>query len=77
VRGTGEIFELINNIKKVSENINSYISIYSDADIKIGNIKFSEKYEVPAERAGRKIMTDIKNSVRPQFLSKRRKLTRS
>jgi hypothetical protein len=73
----GEIFELIDDIKKISENINSYISIYPDTDIGAGNIKFPKKYKMPAERAGRKIMTGMKNSARPQSPSKRRKLTRS
>jgi hypothetical protein len=40
VRGTGEIFESVENIKEISENINFYIPIYLDADIGIGNIKF-------------------------------------
>jgi hypothetical protein len=74
VRGTGEIFELIGNVKKMSENINFYISIYLGAGIGIRDIKFLKKYKVPAERADREIMTDIKNSARPQSLSKRRKL---
>jgi hypothetical protein len=65
VRSTGEIFELIENIKKISDNINSYISIYPDISAEIGDIKFSEKYEISVERAGRKIITDIKNSARP------------
>jgi hypothetical protein len=76
VRDTGEVFELINNIKEISENINVYISIYFDAGAGIGNIKFSKKYEIPAERAGRKVITSMKNSARPQFSSKRRKLIR-
>jgi hypothetical protein len=44
VRDTGKIFELINDIKKISENIKFYIPIYPDTDIGIKNIKFSEKY---------------------------------
>jgi hypothetical protein len=76
VRSTGEIFEFINDIKIFFNNINSFIPIYSDADIGIGDIKFSEKYKMPAERAGRKIITNIKNSARPQSSNKRRKLIR-
>jgi hypothetical protein len=76
MRNTGEIFKLIENIKEISENINFYISIYLNADIGIGDIEFSEKYEMPAERAGREIVTDMKNSARPQIFSKRRKLIR-
>jgi hypothetical protein len=77
VRDTGEMFEFINDIKKVSDNINFFIPIYSDTDTRIENIKFSEKYKIFVERAGRKIITDIKNFARPQSLNKRRKLTRS
>jgi hypothetical protein len=77
VRNTGEMFELIENIKEVSENINLYISIYPDTDAEIENIKFYKKYEISVERAGREIMTNMKNSACLQFLSKRRKLTRS
>jgi hypothetical protein len=76
LRNIKEILELINNIKKILKNINFYIPIYSDADIGIENIKFSEKYEMPAERTDRKIIIDIKNFARPQFPSKRRKLIR-
>jgi hypothetical protein len=65
VRSTGEIFELINDIKEIPENINSYTSIYSGADTEIGDIEFFEKYKMLAERADRKIITDIKNSARP------------
>jgi hypothetical protein len=65
VRNTGKIFEFVNDIKEISENINSFTSIYPDADIKIGDIKFSEKYKISAKRAGRKIITDIKNFARP------------
>jgi hypothetical protein len=74
-----EIFELIENIKKIKKipDVNFYIPIYSDADIRTENIKFPEKYELLAERAGREILTGIKNSARPQSPSKRRKLTRS
>jgi hypothetical protein len=46
VRNTGEIFKLIENIKKIPKNINFYIPIYFDAGIKIGDIKFSEKYKL-------------------------------
>jgi hypothetical protein len=74
VRDTEEIFELIEYIKEVSENINSYTPIYSDVDIGIGNIEFSEKCKISAERADRKIIMNLKNSGRPQFSSKRRKL---
>jgi hypothetical protein len=70
MRNIGKIFESINNIKKISENINFYIPIYLNTDTEAGNIEF------PVERAGRKIMTDIKNSARPQSFSKRRKLIR-
>jgi hypothetical protein len=65
VRNTKKIFEFVNDIKKIPNNINSFTSIYPNADIEIGDIEFSEKYEMPAERAGRKIITDIKNSARP------------
>jgi hypothetical protein len=71
------MFELIENIKKISENINSYISIYPGADTGIGDIKFSEEYEISVERAGRETVTKINNFIRPYFLSKRRKLIRS
>jgi hypothetical protein len=76
VRDTGEIFEFINDIKKISDNINFFIPIYSDIGIEIEDIKFSEKYKMPTERADRKIITNIKNSARPQSSSKRRKLIR-
>jgi hypothetical protein len=76
VRNTGEIFEFINNIKKVSNNINSFISIYSDVDTEIRDIEFFKKYKMFAERADREAVTDMKNFARPQSLSKRRKLTR-
>jgi hypothetical protein len=39
VRDTGKIFELINDIKEISENINFYIPIYFDADTEIGNVE--------------------------------------
>jgi hypothetical protein len=61
VRNTGEIFEFVNDIKKISENI----PIYSDAGIKIRDIKFSEKYKISAECADRKIITNIKKFARP------------
>jgi hypothetical protein len=41
-----------------------------------GDVEFSEKYEISAERAGRKAVIGMKNSARPQSLSKRRKLIR-
>jgi hypothetical protein len=65
VRNTGKIFEFVNDIKEISDNINFFISIYSNAGTGIGNIEFSEKYKMSAERADRKIMTDIKNFARP------------
>jgi hypothetical protein len=77
VRNTGEIFEFIDDIKKIPDNINSFIPIYLDISIGIGNIEFSKKYKISAERADREIITNIKNSARPQSPSKRRKLTRS
>jgi hypothetical protein len=64
VLNTGEIFELVENIKKISENVNLYISIYPDTGIRTENIEFSEKYNIPAERVGREIITGIKNSTR-------------
>jgi hypothetical protein len=70
------VFEFINNIKKISNNINSFTSIYSDVDIGAGDVKFSKEYKIFIERAGREI-TGMKNSARPQSLNKRRKLTRS
>jgi hypothetical protein len=77
VRNIGKIFEFVNDIKKISDNINFFIPIYSDADIGIGNIKFFEKYKMPAERADRKVIINIKNSARPQSPNKRKKLIRS
>jgi hypothetical protein len=65
VRDTGKIFEFINDIKEISNNINFFIPIYSGAGAEIGNIKFSEKYKIFIERADREIVTDIKNSARP------------
>jgi hypothetical protein len=76
VRDTGEIFEFINDIKKISNNINSFTPIYSGAGAETGDIEFSEEYEISAERAGREIVTGIKNSAYPQSSSKRRKLIR-
>jgi hypothetical protein len=76
VRDTGEMFKLIENLN-FFEKVNLYISIYSNVDAGIGDIKFSEKYKISAERVGREIITDIKNSVRPYSFSKRRKLIRS
>jgi hypothetical protein len=77
MRDTGEIFEFVNNIKKIPNNINSFISIYLNFGVGIRNIKFSEKYEIFVERADREIVTGIKNFLRPQFSNKRRKLIRS
>jgi hypothetical protein len=77
VRNTEEIFEFINDIKEIPNNINPFNPIYSDDDTKAKDIKFPEKYKILIERAGRKIITDIKNSTRPQPSSKRRKLIRS
>jgi hypothetical protein len=65
VRDTEKIFELINNIKEISENINFYIPIYPDVDIEIENIKFSKKYKISAEHADRKIVINIKNFIHP------------
>jgi hypothetical protein len=76
VRSIGEIFEFINDIKKVSDNINFFISIYFGVGAGAGDVKFFKKYKIPAERAGRKIVTGIKNFAYPQFFSKRRKLIR-
>jgi hypothetical protein len=70
------MFKLIDDIKEISENINSYISIYPGAGTGIGNVEFSEKYEVSVERAGREAVINMKNSARPQSSSKRRKLIR-
>jgi hypothetical protein len=64
VRDTGKIFESINDIKKIPNNINFFIPIYLNADIRIRDIKFSEKYKISAERADRKTITDMKNSAR-------------
>jgi hypothetical protein len=74
VRNTEKIFEFVNDIKKISDNINFFISIYSDTDTEIENIKFPEKYKIPIKRAGRKIITGMKNFARPQSPSKRKKL---
>jgi hypothetical protein len=76
VRNTGEVFEFINDIKKISENINSFTPIYSDAGIRIENIEFLKKYEISVERADREIITNMKNSARPQSFNKRKKLIR-
>jgi hypothetical protein len=70
------MFEFVNDIKKNSENINSFISLYFNTDTGISDIKFSEKYKISVERADRKIVTDIKFFARPQFPNKRRKLIR-
>jgi hypothetical protein len=65
VRDTGEVFEFINDIKKISNNINSFIPIYSDAGAGIRDIKFFEKYKISAKYADREIVTNIKNFARP------------
>jgi hypothetical protein len=65
VRDTGEMFEFIDDIKEISDNINFFISIYPDADIGIENIKFFEKYKIFVERAGRETIINMKNSARP------------
>jgi hypothetical protein len=44
--------------------------------LELGILNFFEEYKMSVERAGRKIVTDIKNSARPQSLNKRRKLIR-
>jgi hypothetical protein len=59
-----EIFEFIDDIKEIPDNINSFIPIYFNAGAGIGDIKFSEKYKKLAERAGREIITGMKNSAR-------------
>jgi hypothetical protein len=74
VRDTGEIFEFINDIKEIFNNINFFIPIYFSVGVGIGDIEFFEKYKIFVERAGREIITDMKNSARPQSLNKRRKL---
>jgi hypothetical protein len=76
MRDTGEIFEFVNDIKEISENINLYTPIYPDTDTGVRNIEFSKKYKMPAERADRKIITNIKSSARPQSPNKRRNLIR-
>jgi hypothetical protein len=65
VRDTGEMFELVEHVKEISENINFYISIYFDIDARIGNIEFSKEYKIFAERAGREIIIGIKSFSRP------------
>jgi hypothetical protein len=60
MRDTEKIFESVNDIKKILNNINSFISIYSNTDTGTENIKFLEKYKIFAERTGREIITDIK-----------------
>jgi hypothetical protein len=65
VRDTAEIFEFVNNIKEVSDNINFFISIYFDIGTGIRDIKFLKKYIMFAERADREIITNMKNSARP------------
>jgi hypothetical protein len=76
VRNTEKIFEFVNNIKKISDNINFFIPIYPDTDIEVRDIKFFEKYKISAERTDRKTIINIKNSARPQSSNKRRKLIR-
>jgi hypothetical protein len=76
VRNTGKVLEFVNDIKKIFNNKKFFISIYSGTDIGIRDIKFSEKYKMPVERAGREVIMGMKNSARPQSLSKRRKLIR-
>jgi hypothetical protein len=76
VRNTGEIFEFVNDIKEISNNINSFIPIYPDADIRAGDIEIFKKYEMLTERADREIITDMKNSTRSQPPNKRKKLIR-
>jgi hypothetical protein len=65
VRNTGEIFEFINDIKKFFNNINSFIPIYFNIDIRIRDIEFSEKYKIFIKRADRKTVTDRKSFTRP------------
>jgi hypothetical protein len=77
VRDTGKVLKLIENIKEISKNINFYIPIYPNIGAENEDVKFSKKCKIFIERAGRKIMTGMKNSVRLQSLSKRRKLIRS
>jgi hypothetical protein len=77
MRNTGKIFEFVNDIKKISDNINPFIPIYPNTGTETKNIKFPEKYEMPTKRTGREIITNIKNSARPQSPNKRRKLIRS
>jgi hypothetical protein len=77
VRDTGEVFEFVDDVKEVFNNINSFIPIYPDVGTGVGDIEFFKKYEMSAERAGREIITDMKNFTHSQSPSKRRKLTRS
>jgi hypothetical protein len=70
------MFEFVDDVKEIFNNINFFTPIYSGAGVRVENIEFSEKYKVPAERADRKTVTNIKNSARPQPSSKRRKLIR-
>jgi hypothetical protein len=76
VRNTGKIFEFVDDIKKVFNNINFFISIYLDIGAGIGDIEFFKKYKMPVKRAGREIITNIKNFTRPQSPNKRKKLIR-
>jgi hypothetical protein len=75
VRDIKEIFEFIDDIKEIPDNINSFIPIYPDAGIGTGDIKFPKKYKMPVECTDREIITNIKNFARPQSPNKRRKLT--
>jgi hypothetical protein len=76
VRNTEEIFEFIDDVKEIPDNINFFFPIYSDADTEIKTIEFPKKYKIFIERADRKIIIHIKNSARPQSSNKRRKLIR-
>jgi hypothetical protein len=77
VRNTEEIFEFVNNIKKILNKNTLYIPIYLDTETENEDIKYPKKYKIFAERTDREIITNIKNSARPQSLNKRRKLIRS
>jgi hypothetical protein len=65
VRDIEEIFEFVDDIKKISNNINFFTPIYPDAGIKVEDIEFLKKYEISVKRIDRKIITDIKNFARP------------
>jgi hypothetical protein len=64
VRNTGKIFEFVNDIKEISNNINSFTPIYPNAGAEVRDIKFSKKYKMLTERADREIVTNMKNSAR-------------